>query len=440
MTSSTSINANIRETLSVVRRRGWLILAVFSVLMAAALLVINKMPHTYQATASVLIVNSRNNPMLSSPDLPSIVGSTEVLERVQHRLGIATSLLTMKNQLVAKPPSYGSGIMRIQYTDSDRDRAATVANGIADELVRYGSELSTARYDDDLGALDKEIANQKQRLETINAQLKAQGGEYVPSDVKDGDDSGAPVDSLESQRALANADLQGDIAHAQATAADARRDILLGDPLYQQLQASLTKASADLADARARYTTQYPGLSPLQDRVNSLQAELAQEASRALSLTKSQNGTTAGGSPELLKAQAAVGADRAKVAALDEELAANNQKLSSPVELLTLERDDVLREYQSVAARRATSLADRADALSLGSIEVVDRAIPSEAKTGIGRTRLILTAVLIITLIAFGSAFLFDQLDPRLRHITQIEGLYGKPLIATLRTTNRDTK
>ncbi len=440
MTSSTSLSANIRNALAVIRRRGWLIVAVFSVLMAAAMLAINKTPHTYQATASVLIVNSRNNPMLSSPDLPSIVGSTEVLERVQRRLGIATSLLTMKNQLVAKPPAYGSGIMRIQYTDSDRDRAALVANGIADELVRYSSELSTARYDDDLRALDKEISKQKQRLETINAQLQTHGDEYVPTDVKDGGDSDVPNDSLESQRALANADLQGDIAHAQAAAVDAHHDILLGDPLYQQLQASLTKASADLADARARYTAQYPGLSPLQDRVNSLRAELAQEATRALSQTRSQNATTEGVSPDLLKAQAAVETDRAKVTALDEELAANNQKLSSPVELLSLERDEVLHEYQSVAARRAASLADRADALSLGSIEVVDRAIPLEAQTGIGRNRLMLTAALMIALIAFGSAFLADQLDPRLRHITQIEGLYGKPLIATLRTTNRDTK
>jgi polysaccharide biosynthesis transport protein len=436
MNSATSLSSSIRQALAVIRRRSWLIVAVFSVLMAAALLVIDKMPHTYQATASVLIVNSRNNPMLSSPDLPSIVGSTEVLERVQRRLGIATPLLTMKKNLVAKPPAYGSGIMRIQYSDSDRDRAAMVANGIADELVRYSSELSTARYDDDLRALDKEIAKQKQRLETINAQLQTHGDEYVPTDLKDDGDPTTPADSLESQRALANANLQGDIAHAQAAAVDANHDVLLADPLYQQLQASLTKASADLADARARYTAQYPGLSAMQDRVDSLKAEMAQEATRALSRSASAGSA----SPDQLKAQAAVEADRAKVAALDEELAANNQKLSSPVELLSLERDDVLREYQSVAARRATSLADRADALSLGSLEVVDRAIPLEAQTGIGRTRLTLTAAFIIVLIAFGSAFLADQLDPRLRHITQIEGLYGKPLIATLRTSNRDTK
>jgi uncharacterized protein involved in exopolysaccharide biosynthesis len=436
MNSATSLSSSIRQALAVIRRRSWLIVAVFSVLMAAALLVIDKMPHTYQATASVLIVNSRNNPMLSSPDLPSIVGSTEVLERVQRRLGIATPLLTMKKNLVAKPPAYGSGIMRIQYSDSDRDRAAMVANGIADELVRYSSELSTARYDDDLRALDKEIAKQKQRLETINAQLQTHGDEYVPTDLKDDGDPTTPADSLESQRALANANLQGDIAHAQAAAVDANHDVLLADPLYQQLQASLTKASADLADARARYTAQYPGLSAMQDRVDSLKAEMAQEATRALSRSASAGSA----SPDQLKAQAAVEADRAKVAALDEEMAANNQKLSSPVELLSLERDDVLREYQSVAARRATSLADRADALSLGSLEVVDRAIPLEAQTGIGRTRLTLTAAFIIVLIAFGSAFLADQLDPRLRHITQIEGLYGKPLIATLRTSNRDTK
>jgi uncharacterized protein involved in exopolysaccharide biosynthesis len=432
--SSATPSANLRATLAVVRRYRWLILTVFCVLIVPAVLVISQIPRTYQASANVLIVNgnTRNDPTLSSADLPSIVGSTVLLERVQRRLGISTPLLDMKKHLVAKPPAYRSGIMRIQYTDSDRDRAAMVANGIADELASYYSELSTTRYDEDLRALDKELSIQKQRLQAIDAQLQEQGGgDNLASDDAsvDGDSSGQAA-ALESQRSLASADLQGDIAHAQATSIGARRDVLTNDQLYQQLQTSLNKATADLADARSRYTAQYPGFSALQDRVNGLKAAIAKEAARALSNAQSQSSNG-----DQIKAQAAVAADRAKVVALDEQLATLTGKgsVSGSAELLRLERDDVLREYQSVAARRATSLADRADALSLGSVEVVDRAIPSEAQPGIGPIRLGLTAALIIAFIAFGSAFLVDQLDPSLRRGTQIEGLYGKPLIATLR-------
>jgi uncharacterized protein involved in exopolysaccharide biosynthesis len=382
----------------------------------------------------VLIVNgnSRNDPTLSSPDLPSIVGGTNVLERVQRKLGLTTTLVTMKKNLVAKPPAYRSGIMRIQYTDSDRDRAAMVVNGVADELASYYTELSTARYDADLHALDVEISKQKKRLGSIDAQLSARGGEYLATDDDQaGGSSGVQIGALESQRSLAHADLQGDIARAQAASMGARGDVLLGDALYQQLQASLTKASADLADARSRYTAQYPGLPALQNRVDSLKAAVAQEAAKSRS--------DAGATPDEVKAQGSIGADRAKVDALDEQFAAENQRRSvaGPLELLVLERQQVLHEYQSIAAHRATLLADRVDALSLGSVEVVDRAIPGEAQSGPGPIRLTLIAAFFMSLVAFGSAFLADQLDPRLRRVAQIEGLYGKPLIAILEMSHR---
>ena len=39
---------------------------------------------------------------------------------------------------------------------------------------------------------------------------------------------------------------------------------------------------------------------------------------------------------------------------------------------------------------------------------------------------------LLSLVIALGSAFLADQLNPRLRRAAQIESLYGMPVIATL--------
>lgn len=445
MTAVQSMVSNVSDAFDIVRRHRLLIVTVFAALMVVSLIVVSRIPRMYQATASILIVNgtSRNDPTLSSPDLPSIVGSTEVLSRVQSNLGLTIPVLTMKKRLVAKPPAYRSGIMRIEYSDSDRDRAALIVNGIADELARYYTKLSTVRYDDDLRALDAELAKQKKSLERIDAQLRAQGGIYISPDGKDdGSSSDTSLSTLESERAIADANLQGDIAHAQAAAVDSHDDVLLGDPLYQQLQASLTKASADLDDARSRFTPQYPGLAAMQTRVNTLKAEVAREAQRAYSSPQSLGPIAATASSNESKAEATVEADRAKVAALDSELAqeTKSRSVASSLDLLRLARDEALREYQSVAARRATSLADRADALSLGSLEVVDRAIPSEEQTGIGRIRLTLTIALVMGMIALGSAFLADQLDPRLRRVTQIEALYGKPLIATLKASHRDAE
>ncbi len=54
--------------------------------------------------------------------------------------------------------------------------AATVANGVADELAHYYNQLSTVRYDNDLVALDGELAKQKAKIESIDARLKTSGG------------------------------------------------------------------------------------------------------------------------------------------------------------------------------------------------------------------------------------------------------------------------
>jgi len=412
-----------------------MVAVVFAVLTACAIFLIVTMPRTYQAAANVLIVNgnSRNDPTLSSADLPSIVGGTTVLERVQRQLRLTIPLPAMKRSLTTKTPAYRSGIMRIQYTDSDPTRATRIVNGVADELAKYYTELSTARYDADLHALDVEISKQRKHLESIDKQLKAQGDEDLATDDgRDAASSGSAVGALESQRAAASADLQSDMAHAQAASIDASRDVLASDPSYQQLQASLSKASGDLAEARAHYTAQYPGMSALQSRVDSLKTAVAQEAATFMSTT----GRVSSGE---VKARGAIDADRAKVTAFDDEVAAQRRRLNvtGPLELLLLERQQVLRQYQSIAAHRASLLADRVDALSLGSIDVVDRAIPGEEQRGPGPIRLTLIAAFLMSLVALGSAFFAEQLDPSLRRGAQIEALYGKPLIAILKTPYR---
>ena len=364
------------------------------------------------------------------------------MERVKQNLGLSVPLQAMKTNVTAKSPPYKSSIMRIEYSDPSAQLAATVANGVADELAHYYNELSTVRYDNDLRSLDTELAKQSAKIQTIDARLKASGA--VQSSTTDDKAIGTLVDQLnelETQRALASASAQGDAAAAQAIALDAqtrseiaRREILQDDPFYQTLVAGAAKESAALADVRAQYTDRYPGLPALQAKVDNLNAAVSQEVNRVLAAPHAFSPAVATALADQRKAEAIVASDRAKVSALNDEIARQRQQLSEPVslELLRLQRDAGLAEYRTIAARRAQSLADRADALSLGSVVVVDRAIPSQAQLAIGARRLLVTFGLISLLIAIGSAFLAEQLNPRLRRAAQIESLYGMPVVATL--------
>jgi hypothetical protein len=144
--------------------------------------------------------------------------------------------------------------------------------------------------------------------------------------------------------------------------------------------------------------------------------------------------TVAGVVADQRKAQAIVSGDEAKVAALDQEIGRRSHDLGgmAPIALLTLERDAAMDEYRSLSAHRGQTLMDRADALSLGSVVVIDRAIPSEALAGVGPRKLIATFALLSLVLALGAAFIAEQLDPRLRRAAHIESLYGKPVVATL--------
>ncbi len=145
------------------------------------------------------------------------------------------------------------------------------------------------------------------------------------------------LDSLETERALANASLQGDTAAAQAITVDAqtrseisRREILQNDPFYQTLVTGAAKEAANLADVRSRYTDRYPGLPALQAKVDGLNAAVSQEAARALSNPHAFSPAVVSALADQRKAAAVVAADSAKVAALDDGSRVSVSRWPSP--------------------------------------------------------------------------------------------------------------
>jgi hypothetical protein len=110
----------------------------------------------------------------------------------------------------------------------------------------------------------------------------------------------------------------------------------------------------------------------------------------------------------------------------------SRQAAQTPLETLRLQLSAAQADYLTMSSHRATALANRADALSLGSAVVVDRAIGAEAQAGLGVHSLEAILALLSLALAFGSAFLADHFNPHMRRVAQIESLYGRPVVATL--------
>jgi capsular polysaccharide biosynthesis protein len=448
MTNVQRATTTVMDGFDTIGRHRLIVIATFVVSLGIAIALLNRIPHQFVAGANVLVVNgnTRDDPTLSSQDLPSIAMSTVVLDRVAQKLQLDLPLLTIKRHLTVTPPPYKSSIIRIEYTDSQAARAAMVANGVADELTQYYGQVSTARYNSDLQALDSELSRQTDRIDTIARQIQARGGiATAPTATADrAVESDSPADrlsSLQTERELSKAALQGDIASAQALDIDAqtrakvlRRDVLGNDVRYHDLLSAVSSSSLALANQRAVFTSRYPGLPALETKVGSLNVALEREAQRALNSPDAYSPAVAASITEQRKASALITADQAKVAALDGLIANERAHLAAqaPLEVLRLQLDAARADYLAISSRRAAALANRADALSLGSVSVVDRAIASEVQIGMSRKALLTVSLAIVLALSFGSAFLAELFDPRLRRAAQIENLYGQQVIATI--------
>lgn len=441
MTSVQHLTTSARGSVSTVLRHRLLVLAVFAVIVVGGIVFVDRMQRDYVAGANLLVVNgtTRDDPTLSSPDLPSIAASTVVLSRVKQEVGLDLPLIAIKRHLTVKPPPFRSSVLRIEYTDPQPDRAMKVANGVAEELTRYYREISTARFDDDLRALDAELAKEWKQARRLDEQLQRHNAPLALSD-KPSDAASSQFADLEATRALAVATLVGDRSHLEALRTNGARrakmlryDVLRNDPAYHDLEASASASAVQLANVRAQFTAEYPALPALIEKVQSLRTAMNAEADRALKASNAYSPLVETSRIEERQAAAVVAADQAKVDAYDGLLAkerARNRTMPAVV-AFRLQREATQASYLAISARRATALANRADALSLGSVVIVDRAIATEAQVvGLGKNRLLAMMVALAFIVAITSAFLADQLNPRLSRAAQIEELYGRPVVA----------
>ena len=442
MNAVEQIKANVQDALATIWHYKSLVAVVFVLLAIGSYFIANSIPSQYAAGANLLVVNgtTRDDPTLSSSDLPSIATSTVVLSRMERSLGLTIPLTVIKHGISIKAPAFRSGILRIEYTSADPNQAMLIANSVADELIKYYRQISTARYDDDLRALDDEMSKQRDLTHFLNDKVRASGVVGIAAD-KALDTSATRIGDLEMNAALAGASLKADTASYDAMKTNVehqqtmvRAEVLKADPTYQNLQTSVAATATQLANTRAAFTPDYPGLPGLTDKVKSLQGALAVERQRALSSSDAFSPSLSIMLAEQRRAGALIEADRAKSEAINSLLA--NERVRSgafpTVEALRLERDAAQASFLSLAGRRATALANRADALSLGSVVVVDRAIVSDARIGLGKSKLLLLLGLLVLVLAVVSAFIADKLNPRLVRTSQVEDLYGQPVIATM--------
>jgi uncharacterized protein involved in exopolysaccharide biosynthesis len=429
---------------ALLQRRRVVLIVTFAIALVALPFLLVKLKPTYIATSHVLMLG--NNPgqaIMPNTDMSMLATSQTVVERIAKRFSLNSDLSSIRARIDAKVSAH-SNVMPVSFRDKNPKTALEVTNALAEETVSYYKELSTGQFDPMVSYLTSAAKREQDRIRSIDLSLQraAQRDTYVGSDSAL-ETITARIAELQTQRAAAYAALVSDEAIAAAQSAQpqeiagiVKQEVLSGNPYVQALRTGQARDAAQLDFERAQFTERYPGLPGLQEQVAHEFTVLS--AAERKAITGSPSSSTSYATTILAKrnALAIAAGDRAKVKAIDAEIAAEENHLrdlpgtGSTVSVLRVEREGAKAAYAATVARLTDTRANQAAASSVGSLVVLDLA----ANAGPRMPRLIMDVIVasILLVLTLGAAYLFDVLDPALRSPEAIEKLYGIPIVGNL--------
>ncbi len=444
---ATELESVGRSPFEVVRRRGAVALTVFLVVAIAAFAFVVMHKVKYGAIAHVLLVSdpTGRDPNAAAGDMATIITGSTVLLDVRQRLGLSDSITDLRKAVNARVAPKSS-LMTIAVQNRDPELAMSLANTLAATFVTTYRDLAGSRYDDVTRRLKTDVEAARLRLGVAERRLEraSSNASYVGSQ-SSLDATAAHLGVLMENRGVALAQLVTDRANLQAdreqpgkTANIVRHEILMNNSTYRQTEAAVGKDVSEYTTTRAGVTKLFPGITGFADKVAQESRALDVLRSSALTGRDAFSPSHGGQIVQTARDGAAVDGDTVRLAALDDQIRSSRESLSNPpgyaasMGMLRAERDAGEAQLQALTLRFSNAQANSAEATSLGEVVIVDRA--TEARpTLIGPTSLFALGLLAAAIVAVGAAYLAESLVPRLLGAGDVEGVYGRPILATLR-------
>jgi capsular polysaccharide biosynthesis protein len=436
-----------RNLFEVVSRRRVVAITTFAlgVLLAAAIAIVIK-PY-YVGTAHVLLVNDQQgrDPTSEGVDLPTIATSTTVLERVRDQLHLRMPLERLtKNVTVKVAPK--SSIMTITAKDHSPSRAVAITNAVADTFTSFYSSVSGVRYRNVIDQLRHDLTARRTHIMALESQLQraASTSSYVGSQTSL-DNTANSLNELVTQRTYAYAQYVSDKAQLDSTRQQPgqlskiiRHETLANDQNYHELEIEVSHDVANLAVRKASNTDLFPGMIGAEAKVASENATLRKSAEQAIDGPAAYSPSLGGQIIAEQKAAAAVAGDEARVKALDAQIGQTRGELRrTPADgapnagAVRALRDAEEAQYQALALRLSNAQANSAEANSLGSVAVIDRADIAEPSL-LGPNLLLALGLCVALALAIAAAYFAESLDPRFITPTDVESVYGRPVLGSL--------
>jgi len=402
---------------------------------AEAIVMIRRLPLGYQMPAESRAVLKRGEVVNSEIE---IITSPAVAAEVVDKLGLGEGMnrsraihnITRQIKAEAEPES---NIIKISYSNPDRERAANVANAVLDAYLSVRARVSL-----DFNAvdyLDQQARRIKAEIDSVGAAIVAYGAEdgqlfrgfksekhmaLISRFTSKQTDLDASIYAMEDKIAMTEEWLVSgaDVAYAPSG------DIYDMATVQQVKREHLDKKSL-LASARARYAPHHPEIERLERELAFAAEAVRAEVEQALLRQKMRL--------EEWKAER-----RATVRILT-DLEAQNPKLSDEnMQIRMFEHELSIRKdlYAAIVDRREQFRITAATDPSLLNVGVVSRAtVPVEpSKAGIN-----MKSVFAFFTLLFGLAFVFavERMDQSLVRRSDIERELGLKVLAIVRHRSR---
>jgi chain length determinant protein EpsF len=298
--------------LRILRGRALLFTAIVLLVVTAVGFISLISPKKYVAELALVVDVQGNDPMKESALAPSlvpthlstqteIIRSRNVTTKVIEKMGLATepavveayresgadtdlNTWLVENVLrsVDAKTARNSNIIRISYTSTDPQTAATMANAFADAYIQTSLELKVdpARrqvtwYEQQVSQLRDELVAAQQRLSKYQSDHGVLGVDDARMDVEN-----ARLQEISNQLVTVQAAMFDANSRSQQITSSEQLDALpdlLKNPTIQNLKSELARAESKLAEVSGRYGVNHPQYIASAAEVTSLKSKLNME-------------------------------------------------------------------------------------------------------------------------------------------------------------------
>jgi succinoglycan biosynthesis transport protein ExoP len=302
----------LAQMLRILRGRALLFTAIVLLVVTAVGFISLISPKKYVAELALVVDVQGNDPMKESALAPSlvpthlstqteIIRSRNVTTKVIEKMGLATepavveayresgadtdlNTWLVENVLrsVDAKTARNSNIIRISYTSTDPQTAASMANAFADAYIQTSLELKVdpARrqvtwYEQQVSQLRDELVAAQQRLSKYQSDHGVLGVDDARMDVEN-----ARLQEISNQLVTVQAAMFDANSRSQQITSSEQLDALpdlLKNPTIQNLKSELARAESKLAEVSGRYGVNHPQYIASAAEVTSLKSKLNME-------------------------------------------------------------------------------------------------------------------------------------------------------------------